>query len=520
MKKVLSVILALLLLLSLAACGEDTNDQIDLGGSKPSKEETPNEQDDSGMYIFRSDEDVSADPLYAVTDMLDPKDVYANLEYVPEMFYGEYALGESYDLEGEQLETYMTSYDTMTIPKGETGLMGDHDYPVLPYRIQAGHGNISAGLKVDTNYEWAQLNFYTDDGNLDYCNGRFEVEGNVFRFYPVRTWQYSNETKHLTYQMSDYAWEYEFSFSGPYLTLSQGDNSITLTASNFLSDEFFCQAGEYLEAHSESIDGIGDIFLGSTSVYLNGIDYEGTYNDAVAGLREDGLFILSWKDEEEIVHTRQFVYFLGDLSGLVLADMDGSYLYTAGYSERYDEDLGASVSVEEKSKLENMTEEQVAEIVEKRANLLVDLAAAYQEAGLNVTINEETGEIIMDSSVLFDVDSSEVSAEGQAFLAQFIDVYTSVVFNEKYNGFVSTIMVEGHTDTSGDYDYNLELSQKRADSVKAYCLSVENEHTDALTDMLVAAGYSYTHPIYTEDGQVDMDASRRVAFRFLINLSA
>ena len=136
MKKVLSLILALLLLLSLAACGEDEAAKVDLGSNKQNQQEVEKEQDSSGLYIFRSDEDVSTDPLYAVTDLLNPADVYANLEYVPEMFYGNYALGESYDLEGEQLETYMTSYDTMTIPKGETGLMGDHDYPVLPYRIE------------------------------------------------------------------------------------------------------------------------------------------------------------------------------------------------------------------------------------------------------------------------------------------------------------------------------------------------------------------------------------------------
>ena len=171
-----------------------------------------------------------------------------------------------------------------------------------------------------------------------------------------------------------------------------------------------------------------------------------------------------------------------------------------------------------------MSEEEIEQIIEKREDLLTDLATAYEASGLAVTVNQETGEIVMDSSVLFDVNSAEISQQGKDFLKQFIGVYNSVVFDEKYAGFVSKIMVEGHTDTSGDFDHNLELSQKRADSVRSYCLSdecgVETENRSVLETMLVAAGYSYTNPVYDANGEVDMAASRRVAFRFLINLGA
>lgn len=96
-------------------------------------------------------------------------------------------------------------------------------------------------------------------------------------------------------------------------------------------------------------------------------------------------------------------------------------------------------------------------------------------------------------------------------------------FDDKYKDFVSTILVEGHTDTSGGYDMNLKLSQDRADSVKNFCLSneggVADKYLSLLSVSLKSVGYSYDKPIYDSNGNVDMDASRRVSFRFLISLT-
>ncbi|MBR5570978.1 MAG: OmpA family protein [Oscillospiraceae bacterium] len=514
MKKVLSVILALLLLLSLAACGgsKEKAPAANSGNSAPVV-------DNNGVYEFRGytlDGDITTDPVATVASPLDVKQVYANLEYVPQMFYGDYRSTVDWQLTDAEAKDHLAKYDTMTFTINDT----EWTTSVVPYRYECGPNTFNNVVQYDTGHHWIKLYFLTEDGGMKYVVCRYEVEGNTFRALPLTKWNYDDTNKTLTYQLSDLVWEYTFSFSGPHLTLSQGSNSITLTAEKFLNKEYFCQGGEYLAPGSATFENVDTVRIVSTRINVESTNKEDRYHSAVGALTEDGLLTLSWKNHEGKQYVRQLVYFLCGFDGIVLADMDGYYLYTAGYFDRYADSLNGSISVEEKSALENMDEEQIQQIIEKRENLLVDLAAAYQDAGLNVTVNEETGEIVMDSSVLFAVDSADVSAEGQSFLMQFITVYTSVVFNEKYNGFVSTIMVEGHTDTSGDYDYNLELSQKRADSVKNYCVSVDNEYGSILEDMMVAAGYSFTNPIYTEDGQVDMDASRRVAFRFLINLTA
>ncbi len=164
---------------------------------------------------------------------------------------------------------------------------------------------------------------------------------------------------------------------------------------------------------------------------------------------------------------------------------------------------------------------QLEEVAAKKANLFNDLIAAFKAEGINVTVNTENGEISMDSSVLFGGDSSELTAEGKTFLNKFIKAYTSVVYSEKYNGFISKTMVEGHTAPveGSTYASGLQLSQERAVNVKNYCLSSEtNVSISQFADTFEDVGYSNSQPVYDADGNVDMAASRRVSFRFLVNI--
>ena len=117
-----------------------------------------------------------------------------------------------------------------------------------------------------------------------------------------------------------------------------------------------------------------------------------------------------------------------------------------------------------------------------------------------------------------------LSAEGKTFLNTFISTYTSVVFSDEFDGFISKILVEGHTaPVSGTtYEDGLPLSEERANTVKDYCLSAEtgisDDYAGELASTLDAVGLSSSKPVKDADGNVDMAASRRVSFRFLINL--
>ena len=114
----------------------------------------------------------------------------------------------------------------------------------------------------------------------------------------------------------------------------------------------------------------------------------------------------------------------------------------------------------------------------------------------------------------------------QGFVAdgcrQFLGIYASVVFSDEYDGFVSKILIEGHTDDTGSYEYNLDLSQKRADAVLAFSSSADSGlsagELASFAAIARAEGRSYDVPVLGADGTIDRDASRRVSFRFSISV--
>ena len=170
-----------------------------------------------------------------------------------------------------------------------------------------------------------------------------------------------------------------------------------------------------------------------------------------------------------------------------------------------------------------LIEEQQAEIeklVGVKEEIIVHLSKEFSETDLSVAVDPKTGSIAFDSSILFAVGSYDLTDEGKAFLDSFIPVYFDTLMHSDYSAYIAEIIIEGHTDTQGAYMYNLELSQKRALSVCKYCLDIISEDdrfdSDYIRSITTANGRSWSNPIYSADGKIDMDASRRVEFKFTL----
>ena len=503
MKKIASLALCAVLLLSLAACG---------GGSS-----TPNTNKEvlNGVncYMFRNNDSVV---LEEPATPLNIQQIYKSITYTPEMFYGHYEIvgGDSAEEAYAQNMTYI-DYQREYSEK----------LTAIPFALEAGPATLAHIIGFDKSHNWLRAYFYNESGNLTFFFCAYTIEGNTLTLQPLddESYNYNKETGKLSYALREEVFTYEFSFKGLELTLSQGDKSVTMrTGRTAYNDGDSIFADGFLTADSPAND-IDKINIGYSDdhsrIYIDDKDGNSVYK-SIAKMTEDGLFTVTvpW---ESGTRTYQYVYFFCDSDGIILTDGSHTYYYTD--QDRNGNQLGNNYSYEQLQKLENMSEDKVEEIAIKRANLLDDLAQAYEDAGLNVTIDRESGEIMLDSAILFAVNESEISADGKAFLKQFIEIYTNIVFNEKYNGFISKILVEGHTDTSGDYEHNVELSKDRADSVMNYCLSDEcdvAQYAQQLAEMMLSEGYSCDQPIYDAEGNVDMDASRRVTFRFLINLDA
>ncbi len=165
---------------------------------------------------------------------------------------------------------------------------------------------------------------------------------------------------------------------------------------------------------------------------------------------------------------------------------------------------------------------QLEEIIGVKKQIISDLSDAFANSDLSISVDEQTGAIIMDSSVLFDYDSAYLSAEGMQALREFLPAYFDVVLSDEYSSYVSEIIIEGHTDTAGIYDYNLTLSQERAAAVATYCLGEYQEmfsssKAEKIRDILSVSGRSWSDPIYDSNGYVDDDASRRVEVKFRLS---
>lgn len=164
-------------------------------------------------------------------------------------------------------------------------------------------------------------------------------------------------------------------------------------------------------------------------------------------------------------------------------------------------------------------QEQLDKLVGVRSELIEALKNEFDGTNLKVSVDSKTGAIAFDSNVLFDYNKYELKPSGRIFLKEFLPRYFSVLLKPEFRDYISEIIIEGHTDTDGEYLANLELSQKRALAVASYCLSDKNavllkSELETLRKIVTANGRSFCNPVLNDDGSVNMARSRRVEFKF------
>lgn len=497
-KKWLTLLLAALMLLTMVACG--------------SKQAGSDDADWVGFEFKNKNSVELGDPAKE----LNPQSVYDGLTYTAPMFYGHYQLKGGEEAEDAFAEDI--SYTTVTLGGEEAQLS------VLPFEITAGKHSMSHVITYVQEYEWMQLYLKKKVGDSVYLDSVFcayTIEGNTLKLKPLDTYEYDKEQKKISYSFADFEWTYEFAFKGRKLTMKNGDDSVTLDGALASGDVDFACVDAYISDEGPMIDNLlsFDFYYSSDNdhvrFYVETADDETSYTGCGL-MEENGLFTFTVPLESG-TKTYQFVYFYAYNDGLVLTDGTHTYYYNDDWSDRCTDELNKYLSEDMTGKLDDLTESELEALVEKKENLMDDLVDAFEDAGISVSVNDKTGELAMDASVLFGGDSAELTADGKAFLNKFVAAYSAIVFSDKYEGFVAKTMVEGHAaPVAGDtYESALPFSKKRADNVRAYCLSLDS---DLSTASLEAVGYSNSKPIKDANGKVDMAASRRVSFRFIINL--
>lgn len=157
--------------------------------------------------------------------------------------------------------------------------------------------------------------------------------------------------------------------------------------------------------------------------------------------------------------------------------------------------------------------EQINTMVGVRSEIVQELSGAMRASDLDVTV-DSSGNIVLEAAVLFQSGSYQIAPEGEAMLKQFLPIYLRVLMQPEYSDYLGEIIIEGHTDSDGNYDTNMALSLNRARAVADYCLSiVDYRYRSQLQRLLTVQGRSESDLIYV-NGVEDKEASRRVVFKF------
>lgn len=133
-----------------------------------------------------------------------------------------------------------------------------------------------------------------------------------------------------------------------------------------------------------------------------------------------------------------------------------------------------------------------------------ELRAELVSTGVQVVESDDSIRLIMPGNITFKTDSADINSS-------FYSVLNSVakVLN-KYNN--STVMVSGHTDSTGSAEYNLNLSRERANSVASYLQGqgVKSSRFEVL-------GLGSSNPIASNDTANGRAQNRRVEIKIIPN---
>ena len=125
-------------------------------------------------------------------------------------------------------------------------------------------------------------------------------------------------------------------------------------------------------------------------------------------------------------------------------------------------------------------------------------------SGVEVVREGDNLRLVMPSNITFATDQSYISTG-------FNDTLNAIakVMNKYEKTYLS---VEGHTDSTGQDSYNMNLSRERAQSVKAYLAN-----QDIMAARISTSGFGETRPIATNDTANGRAQNRRVEIQIVPN---
>lgn len=535
----------------------DTNDTTEEGDTEVAEENVGNRYNSWFPFNMTLLGDGATSGMIPKETTLDPEEVYEQIEYNEYLLYGSHG---NFALVDDKDVTVIPRYDTwhpgdsfwkkMSL-EDQIELLGCEDiiytadkYLIasVPYSFEAGTAEVDWSLSKINDYHWCKMRFALKNvtsGEVEKMDvdAAFEVRNNELIIKPLADVQGDDTTGIVTYSFTGAEIHYQFRFDGMELILTKDDSEAALLEESFyhynIGNNIFAVEG------STPVNPIPDINYVNFSYHetLEDKDYFwATYApdnvdksypdnaDLAIKIHDNGIIQFAFQDESGNVHNYEYIFFPLGANGVAFSDGENVYIYLDSYiayiEKNYADTYGLNVTAEDQEKLASLEEEDLKKLEETKENLLNDFAESLSEFGVGAAVDPKTGEILFDSSILFDKNESTVSAEGKEALINFSKVFSEVLQKEEYANLISQVVIQGHTDSDGDYDYNKTLSQQRADAVKTCimdALADDATATALFESLFVTEGCSSDQLVYDENGKEDKDASRRVVFVFYVD---
>jgi len=136
-------------------------------------------------------------------------------------------------------------------------------------------------------------------------------------------------------------------------------------------------------------------------------------------------------------------------------------------------------------------------VKQDRAALQARLLASL--SGILETRSEARGMVVTLADVLFDTDKASLTPDARERLSKLAGIL--MAYPDPFQ-----LEIEGHTDSTGSQDYNQQLSEERAQSVRDYLVQA-----GLAADKIVAVrGFGKTKPIASNDTPEGRQVNRRV----------
>ena len=147
----------------------------------------------------------------------------------------------------------------------------------------------------------------------------------------------------------------------------------------------------------------------------------------------------------------------------------------------------------------------------KQLDLIVKLPAAYRSRELDIRAllaPLERGKV--------EFTMTEESGSSEAVLNELIDVFSAFLKNTDNAKYVDSIVISGHTASTGTEEDNRILSTDRANSVLNYLLAGKNGALANYAEYFCAAGYGETRPVASNDTSAGQAQNRRTEISMIL----